>query len=117
MKKLFGLGLVTFTLLAAIAPATAGKKTDSFACGTAYAVGAEDGNLLVQHRGKFSLVTVGSDAAIRDGKGRSLTLGDIRPGDWIEYWPEGGKAITRKISVNAQHPVDCSAPQVLGQNG
>jgi hypothetical protein len=117
MKSLLVRGVIGLALLVANAPVAAEKRTATFACGTAYSVGADEGNLLVQHRGKFSLVTVGSDAAIHDGKGRALTLADIRPGDWIEYWPEGSNTITRKISVNAQHPVDCSQPQVLGKNG
>ncbi|HEX9442738.1 MAG TPA: hypothetical protein VGA73_01390 [Candidatus Binatia bacterium] len=111
MKHL-GLGLAAMALLALTAPAAAAKKT-GVACGTAYSVG--DASLLLQHHGKFNLVDIGADAAILDGRGRPLALAEIRPGDWIEYRSEDG-AVIKKISVNAEHPVDCAKPQVLGKN-
>ncbi|HEY3304592.1 MAG TPA: hypothetical protein VGL70_13760 [Candidatus Binatia bacterium] len=118
MKKLLSAGLVTAMLLAGSSTVLAGKKaTASLYCGTTYSVGAEDGSLLIQHHGKFSLITVGSGAEISNGKGQALTLEDIRPGDWIEYWSEqsAGKTIIRKIAVNAGGHANCSAPTVLGK--
>jgi hypothetical protein len=118
MKKLLNARLVTVTLLAVSFPVMAGKKTtSSLSCGTTYSVGPEDGSLLLQHHRKFSLISVGSGAAIRDGKGQTLTLEDIRPGDWIEYWSEqsAGKTVIRKISVNVGGHANCSAPTVLGK--
>ena len=123
MKNSLALGWVALILWAAATPAVAQKKAAaaSIFCGTAYSVGSEDSTLLLQHHGEFSLVNVGSDAMIRNGKGNLLALEDIRPGDWIEYWSDAAKIITqvttRKISVNRAGAADCSAPQVLGKNG
>jgi hypothetical protein len=118
MEKLLSAGLVTMALLGvSSAGITGNKAAASIACGTTYSVAAEEGSLLLQHHGKFSLITVGAEAAIRDGKGHSLTLGDIHPGDWIEYWTESsaGKKVIRNISVNTGDHEHCSSPTVLGQ--
>jgi hypothetical protein len=124
MKNSLALGWVALILWAAVTSAVAQKKpaATSMFCGTAYSVGSEDGTLLLQHHGEFLLVDVGSDAKIRNGKGKLLALEDIRPGDWIEYWSDAGKIMTqvtaREISVNRAGAADCSAPpQVLGKNG
>lgn len=118
MKKLLSAGLATVALLAVSSTVLAGKKaTAALYCGTTYSVGPEDGSLLLQHRGKFSLISVGPGATISNGKVHSLTLEEIRPGDWIEYWsePSGGKTVIRKISVNSGGHANCSAPTVLGK--
>ena len=121
MKNSLALGWVALILWAAAPPAVAQENAVSMSCGTAYSVGPEDGTLLLQHHGEFLLVNVGSDAMIRNGKGKLLALADVRPGDWIEYWSDAAKIITqvttRKISVNRPGAADCSAPQVLGKNG
>ncbi|MGH7767157.1 MAG: hypothetical protein ACREQP_06855 [Candidatus Binatia bacterium] len=116
MKRLLSAGLVTAMLLAGSSTALAGKKATSLSCGTTYSVGPEDGSLLLQHHGKFSLLHVGYSAVIRDGKGQHLTLEDIRPGDWIEYWTDPvARTMVRKISVNSGGHANCSAPTVLGK--
>lgn len=118
MKKLLSAGLATVALLAVSSTVVAGKKaTAALSCGTTYSVGAEDGSILLQHQGKFSLISVGPGATISNGKGHSLTIEDIRPGDWIEYWsePSAGKMVIRKISVNSSGHANCTAPTVLGK--
>jgi len=117
MKKLLSVGLVAAMLLAGSSTVLAGKKaTASFSCGTTYSVGPEDSSLLLQHHGKFSLLHVGYSAIIRDGKGQPLTLEDIHPGDWIEYWTDPvARTMVREISVNAGGHENCSAPTVLGK--
>jgi hypothetical protein len=119
MKNLIGLTILALVLAALPVTVTAEKGGVSFACGTTYSVGPEDGSLLLQYHGKFSLINVGSATSIQDGKGRVITLGDIRPGDWIEYWsePKAGSPVTRKIAVNAHANAECAAPAVLGKNG
>jgi hypothetical protein len=114
---LISAGLVTAMLLAGSSTVLAGKATTSLSCGTTYSVGAEDGSLLLQYHGKFSLISVSADAVIHNGKGQTLTLEDIRPGDWIEYWSEqsAGKTVIRKISVNSSGHANCSPPTVLGK--
>lgn len=117
MRKLLILAIAVLALVLSSAHAVAEKR--AFECGTAYSVSDEDGTLLLQHHGAFSLINVGSDAMIRDGGGKLLSLGDIRRGDWIEYWHDTAKVATpvttRRISVNARPNRDCAAPQVLGQ--
>ena len=118
MKKFLGAALAAVALLAASPAVVAGNKAASAnSCGTTYSVAPEEGSLLLQHHGKFSLITVGAGAAISNGKGQSLTLGDIHPGDWIEYWTEtsAGKNVIRKISVNTGDHEHCSSSTVLGQ--
>jgi hypothetical protein len=118
MKKLLSAGLVTIALSVVSSAGIAGNKAAaSISCGTTYSVAPKEGSLLLQHHGKFSLITVGAGASISNGKGQSLTLGDIRPGDWIEYWtePAAGKKVIRSISVNTGDREHCSPPTVLGQ--
>jgi hypothetical protein len=118
MKKLLSAALVTMVLLAFSSSVISGNKaTPSVSCGTTYSVAAEEGSLLLQHHGKFSMLYVGFSARIQDGKGRRLMLEDIRPGDWIQYWtdPTGGPALIRNISVNSGDREHCSSPTVLGQ--
>lgn len=117
MKKLIRVALVSMALSALASPASARTKANaSLSCGTTYSVAAEDGSLLLQNHGKFSLINVAPAAAIHDGKGHALTLGDIRAGDWIQYWTElsAGKTIIRKISVNAGERAGCSSAAVFG---
>jgi hypothetical protein len=118
MKKLLIAALATMALSAGAPAGIAGNKAaSSNSCGTTYSVAPEEGSLLLQHHGKFSLITVGDGAVISNGKGQSLTLGDIHPGDWIEYWTEtsAGKNVIRKISVNTGERANCSLPTVLGR--
>jgi hypothetical protein len=117
MKKLIRVALVVTALSLGAGHALAGAKaTASLSCGTTYSVAAEEGSLLLQHHGKFSLINVAPAAAIHDGKGHALTLGDIRAGDWIQYWTalSAGKTVIRKISVNTGARAGCSSPTVLG---
>ncbi len=116
MKIFIGAALA-MAWLALTSTAIAGNKaTASFSCGTTYSVAAEDGTLLLQYHGKFSLIDVGAGAAIRDGKGQTLSLAEIHPGDWIQYWTESaaGKPVIRKIAVNAGKRLHCSSATVLG---
>ena len=117
MKKFLG-AVIAMALLAGSAPATAGQKVAaSVSCGTTYSVGAEDGSLLLQRNGKFSMIHVGYGAIIRDGKDQPLTLEDIRPGDWIAYWTDPTvRTLVRKIAVNSDAPGICPATTVLGRS-
>jgi len=117
MKKLLSAGLIAAMLLAGSSAALAEKKaTASLSCGTTYSVGSEDGSLLLQHNGKFSLIHVGYSAIIENGKGQRLTLEDIRPGDWIEFWTDPvARTMVWKVSVNSGRHANCSAPVVLGK--
>ena len=117
MKGLFSAGLAAMALLAVTSTAPAQNRApSSLSCGMAYSVGAEDGSLLLLNHGEFRLVILGPGAEIRDGKGRSMALADIRLGDAIEYWPEGrsGDVVASKIAVNSRARADCAAPAVLG---
>jgi hypothetical protein len=116
MKKFLG-AAIAMALLAGSAPAIAGKKvTASVFCGTTYSVAAEEGSLLLHHRGKFSLIHIGYSATIHNGKGQPLALEDIRPGDWIEYWTDPvARTLVRKISVNSGARGICPSTTVLGR--
>ena len=116
MKKFLG-AVIALALLAGSSPAAGGKKVAaSVSCATTYSVGAEGGSLLLQHRGKFSLIHVGYSATIRDGKGQPLTLEDIHPGDWIEYSTDPiARTLVRKISVNSGVRGVCPSTTVLGR--
>lgn len=117
MKKLLSAALMTIALSGVYSAGIAGNKaTASISCGTTYSVAAEEGSLLLQHHGKFSMLYVGFSARIQDGKGQRLTLEDIQPGDWIQYWtdPASGPALIRNIFVNSGERGHCSSATVLG---
>jgi len=118
MKSLLSMGLAAMVLLAVTSTARAQNRAEnSLSCGMAYSVGAEDGSLLLLNHGEFRLVIVGPATKIHDGKGRAMTLADVRLGDAVEYWPEarGGDVVASKIAVNVRGRSDCAAPAVLGR--
>ena len=112
MRKDFALLVVGIVLLAFPSSVGAGKA-ESVSCGVAYSVDG-GGSLLLQNHGKFSLIELGSDTIIQDGHGRSITLAEIRRGDWIEYRSEPAG---RKIFVNSSDSASCAKPQIFGKNG
>ena len=117
MKSFVSAGLAAMALLAVTSTAAAQNRAQgSLSCGMAYSVAAEDGSLLLLNLGEFRLVMVSPGAEIRDGKGRSMALADIRAGDSIEYWPESrnGDVVANRITVNSRARADCATPAVLG---
>lgn len=92
-----GLGL----LASGLGGATAQEATRAREVGVALGVGSEEGMLLLKRADAFPVIVVGYGTVIRDSRGRTLQLNDVRLGDRVEYVVEkwAGMSLARYVRV------------------
>ena len=83
MRRVFM--ILVLTAVACLAGAPLASADERAEMGTVLAVGNDDSTLLVSIAGGFQLVVVPASAEIRGPGHRPLTLGQIRPGDLVDY--------------------------------